>query len=149
MFVPMGRTTRTAGTLPLLPLLPPLPLLLLPLLSMPSGRCPAAAAQLLAPLLMRATPPRPACTQPAITTSQAASTLTDRLSESWPATHPCFPCPHAFGAGMPISKSTAQLSHIYSGEELASAAATAAAAAAAGKSRFHPAHHPSGLPAHP
>ncbi|PRW33894.1 NADP-dependent malate dehydrogenase [Chlorella sorokiniana] len=47
-------------------------------------------------------------------------------------------------AGMPVSKSTAQLSYVYSGEELASAAATAAA-----KSRFHPAHHPSGLPVHP
>ena len=49
-------------------------------------------------------------------------------------------------AGMPLSKSTAQLSHVHSADELASAVATAAAAA---KSRFHPAQHPSGLPAHP
>lgn len=47
-------------------------------------------------------------------------------------------------AGMPLSKSTAHLSYVHSSEELASAAATAAA-----KSRFHPAHHPSGLPVHP
>jgi len=50
-------------------------------------------------------------------------------------------------AGMAISKSTAQLSHVHSGEELAAAAAAAAGGAA--KSRFHPTHHPSGLPVHP